>query len=459
LVFNSAKLADTKEELKMGYNQWIDQQVDSDFQKARFSAFLNAIKARLRDEPQTLLPFEEVRARLNIRSQTDRGMQIVPLQSIIGSEGRYSDFDRQFLPRHEVTKARWKNVDRAHYTDVMLPPIELYQIGEVYFVRDGNHRVSVARQQGQDFIDAHVIELLSDVPIKPTMTQDELNQLEERSDFLEWTNLAQLRPEAQFIELTTPGGYLDLIRHINGHRYFKSLELGEEPTSEEAILSWYDNIYKPLIDEIYDTGILAAFPERTATDLYLWIMDHRHYLTQTEGIDPGPKTAAIDYTRHFGERKNRVKLPDPPSHAELEFIQWSKLNLLRQDVRVPLSNDNDYARIKLHVIDHQYFMGKDLDREVTFEEAVQSWYDTVYRPVTQAIAQQHIGEMFPRHTIGDLYLLITDYLHMLRGQGVEIQPLQAAREYAERFGSERGAFLTGVLHRARRLMKRAFATT
>ena len=78
----------------MGYNGWINGQVDSDYEKARFSATLNNIVNLLRDEPRTLLPFEEVRSRINIRGQVDRGLQLVPLKAIIGSEGRYSDFDR-----------------------------------------------------------------------------------------------------------------------------------------------------------------------------------------------------------------------------------------------------------------------------------------------------------------------------------------------------------------------------
>ncbi|MBP8252621.1 MAG: DUF4032 domain-containing protein [Herpetosiphon sp.] len=436
----------------MGYNGWINGQVDSDYEKARFSATLNNIVNLLRDEPRTLLPFEEVRSRINIRGQVDRGIQVVPLKAIIGSEGRYSDFDRQFLPRHQVTKERWKNIDRARYSDVALPPIELYKIDDVYFVRDGNHRVSVARQQGQADIEAHVIELVSDVDIDPDMTTDDLAKLEEQSDFLEWTHLAQLRPD-QDIEISQPGGYLDMIRQINGHRYFKSLELGRELTKEEAVTSWYDTLYKPIVEAIQSTGVLAAFPNRTPADLYLWIMDHRHYLTQTDGFDPGAQEAVLDYTRHYAERKDKVQLPPPPSKAETEFLEWSQLGRLRPSVRIPLSDDKDYARLRLHILDHQYFLGKNLGRDVSFEEASQSWFDTVYETIARAAIEQGAGEMFPKTTLGDVYLLITDYLHYKRGQGVEIDPVQATREYTKQFGKERASFLTGILHRARRILR------
>lgn len=438
----------------MHNNNWVDDQVNSDFAKARLLALLHNAVGFLRQEPRTLLPFEEVRSRLNIRGQHDRGLQVVPLANIIGSEGRYTDFDRSFLPRHELTRDRWKNVDRAHYTDVPLPAVELFKIGEVYFVRDGNHRVSVARQQGQEYIDAHVVELVSDVPVRPDLTQEDLSTLEERSDFLEWTNLARLRPEQQ-IEVSQAGGYLDMIRHINGHRYFKSLELGHELSPEESVTSWYDTIYKPLVDSIEKTGILAAFPGRTPADLYLWIMDHRHYLTQTEGYDPGAQEAVLDYTRHFGKRSERIKLPPPPSDAETDFLAWSQLGRLRPSVRIPMRNDRDYAILRQHINDHQYYLGKNLNRDITFEEAVQSWFDTVYKPIVQAVTEQNILELFPQYTLGDLYLLVTDHLYYQRGQGIEIEPAEAARQYLAMFGKERASLLTGVLHRARRLMRLA----
>jgi hypothetical protein len=440
----------------MSHNRWIDEQVNSDFSKARRESYLRSAVNFLRQEPSTLLPFEEVRSRINIRGQHDRGHQTVPLDAIVGSEGRYADFDRMFLPRHEVTKERWKNVDRAHYQEVPLPPIDLYKIGDVYFVRDGNHRVSVAKQQGQHYIDAHVIELDSDIRLQPDLTTDDLGLLEERSDFLEWTNLAKLRPD-QDIVISQAGGYLDMIRHINGHRYFKCLEQGEEPTAEEAVISWYDTIYLPLVEAIARTGVLAAFPGRTPADLYLWIMDHRYYLTQNEGFDPGAQEAALDYTRQYGEKKGKLDLPPAASKAEREFLTWSYLGRLRPSVRIPLSDDDDYIELRQHILHHQYYMGKNLGREVNFEEASQSWYDTVYEPVVQAVIGQHITDQFPRQQLGDLYLWITQHLHYQRGQGIEIEPAEAARQYAERFGKERASLLMGVLHRARRLMRLAVA--
>ena len=88
--------------------------------------------------------------------------------------GRYRDFDRAFLPRQERTRGRWVNVDSAHHEDIILPPVDLYKVGEIYFVRDGNHRISVAREQGQDFIDAHVTEIEVPVHLTPEMDIEDL---------------------------------------------------------------------------------------------------------------------------------------------------------------------------------------------------------------------------------------------------------------------------------------------
>ena len=102
---------------------------------------------------------------------------------------------------------------------VELPPVELFKIGDIYFVRDGNHRVSVARQQGQNYIDAYVTELQVDVPLNPNLSVLDLLPKEEYSDFLIWTNLHELRPDER-IEFSELGGYLELVRHINAHRYY-----------------------------------------------------------------------------------------------------------------------------------------------------------------------------------------------------------------------------------------------
>ncbi|GAB4445747.1 MAG: hypothetical protein Fur0044_41990 [Anaerolineae bacterium] len=124
----------------------------------------------LTQKSNTLLPFEQVRQQLSFKGQHSRGFQTVPLDKIVGSVNRYLDFDRAFYPRQIRTRDRWLSIDRAYYSEVALPPVELLKIGEMYFVSDGHHRVSVARVWGQEFIDALVTEIDTVAPVE-TATQ------------------------------------------------------------------------------------------------------------------------------------------------------------------------------------------------------------------------------------------------------------------------------------------------
>lgn len=280
---------------------WIDARTQDDFQRARRQALVSSLLDMFNRRSSDLLSFDEVRSRLNVRGQRYIGHQIVPVDRIIGSEGRYSDFDRRFLPRRDTTKTRWRSIDKAHHEAVVLPPVELYKIGDVYFVKDGNHRVSVARQQGQLDLDAYVTELVVDVPLTADISTHDLMLKEEYSDFLEWTDLHQLRPDER-IEFSELGGYLDLVRHINAHRYYLAQERNADVPREEAVESWYDSVYMPIIQVIREQHVLDHFPGRTEADLYRWIMDHRWYLREHTGADPGPYTATLDYVATYGRK-------------------------------------------------------------------------------------------------------------------------------------------------------------
>jgi len=252
---------------------------DADYAGARWQAGLRLVVDTLRRQRHDLLPYEAVASRLLVRGQLDRGLQTVPLAKIIGSQGRYADFDRRFLPRSTHTAERWKSISRARARNLELPPVELYKLGEIYFVADGNHRVSVARYAGQLDIEARVTELTIDVPLTPKLKLADLVRKEEQSDFFEWTNLAQLRPGCA-IEVTELGGYLDLIRHINWQRACLAVQRKADVSSDEAVADWYDTVYLPLVETIRASGLLRSFPDRTETDLYIWVMEHGQELLE-----------------------------------------------------------------------------------------------------------------------------------------------------------------------------------
>jgi len=279
------------------------------FHEARRKALLASLRDILRGQSSAMLSLDEVRARLNVRGQRYLGLQTVPLDHVVGSEGRYSDFDRHFLPLSDELRQRWSRVDQAFQQAVDLPPVDLYKIGDIYFVRDGNHRVSVARRQGSAYIDASVVELLVDIPLGPDLSVRDLLLKEEYSDFLEWTDLHSLRPDER-VEFSELGGYLDLVRHINVHRYYLSLQLQREIEREEVVADWYDNVYMPIVRVVREQDLLGHFPGRTEADLYRWILDHRLSMVERGGADPGPEAAAAEYVALFGRRRLTGALED-----------------------------------------------------------------------------------------------------------------------------------------------------
>lgn len=135
-----------------------------DFEQARRKAFWRDLFSYLTRTGNNLRSFDQIRRELPLKGWHYRGVQTVSLDQIVGSEGRYRDFDRAFFPRQSHTQARWVSIDQAYYEQKSLPPIELVKVGEIYFVRDGHHRVSVARLQKQAFIEAYVTEFDVAVP-------------------------------------------------------------------------------------------------------------------------------------------------------------------------------------------------------------------------------------------------------------------------------------------------------
>jgi hypothetical protein len=292
-------------------------QTTLDFDRARFKAFLNEVAALVARRPNELISFDQVRTFLKPRGTSYRGVQTVPIANIIGSATqRYADFDRAFLPAQSHTRTRWQRVDAAYYEGVELPPVELYQVGEVYFVRDGHHRVSVAREKGQEFIEAQVIQVQTRVPVTTDLNADDLEIVGEYADFLEKTRLDQLRP-AQQIRFSQAGGYDRLVEHISVHRYFLGLEQNRQITRDEAVGSWYDNVYLPIVELIRDREILRDFPGRTEADLYLWITEHHYFLHERdENVDF--ESAAEDFAEHYSQRLDK-KIGRGLRHA---FAEW-----------------------------------------------------------------------------------------------------------------------------------------
>jgi hypothetical protein len=260
-------------------------------------------------ESDTLLPFDLVKEKIHIRGWRYLGFREVEIEKIVGSVGRYQDFSRAFLPL-KADKDRLRRIGRAMEKGEILPPVRLYKVGEIYFVEDGHHRVAAARERGAKFIDAEVTEFIPNVPLEAGITDRELLIKAEYSEFLRQTNLQELRPEAR-IEFSELGKYRVLLEHIEVHRYFRAKEEGREIPFQEAVVSWYDNVYKPLVEAFRKTRILDFFPGRTEADLYLWVSEHLHQLRRWLGPGVGPKEAVEDFVDRLEALIREAALTSP----------------------------------------------------------------------------------------------------------------------------------------------------
>ena len=281
---------------------YLSVQAADDFSKARGKEFLSRIQNFLSADENRLLSFHDVKEILKPKSESYKGMQTVPIDLIVGSEGRYRDFNKYFLPKANHLRARWERVDMAHLKDIILPAIQLYEIGGVYFVRDGNHRVSVARTQGAVAIDAEVTSLSSEIRIDPSMSTDDLRRAVvdlEKAIFYEKTDFGLLTGWND-LDFSAPGRYDVIYNHILVHKFYLNEHTATEIPFGDALVSWYNNVYQPIIDIIEEDRIYARFPGRTASDLYVWIVKHWDFLKRKFGVQYSLTDAARDFANKYG---------------------------------------------------------------------------------------------------------------------------------------------------------------
>ena len=291
------------------FPEQFSEQARLDFQRARFKAFVNRVWATLSGQSTTLLSYDEIKEKLHIGGPIYRGVQTVLVEEIVGSLNRYHEFDRVFLPASDKLATRWQSVNRAFYQEISLPPVVLYKVGQVYFVVDGHHRVSVAREQGQIYIEAEVRECATRVNLTPDIRLEDLEILGTKVNFLERTSLDDLRPDAN-IKVTIPDGFERMLEHIAVHGYFMGLDWQRDISEEEAVAHWYDTVYMPVVNVIRDTSILKDFPNKTEGDLYLWVLDHQRYLVDAgESLQP-PETAARTFVDEGAKKPARKTRSD-----------------------------------------------------------------------------------------------------------------------------------------------------
>jgi hypothetical protein len=288
------------DDFKPKSSSYLIQTSHQDFSHALRKGFVHSIVSWIQRENNDLLPYDEVRKHIPIRGQHYMGLRQIETDKIVGSVSRFNDFDRAFLPRQTNTRARWESIDRAYFEDVILPPIDVYKIGDVFFVKDGNHRVSVAKERGQAYMDAYVIQI--DIPgsLDENVNLDNLIMVQEYAEFLNTTHLDEYYPKDNF-RFSIPGQYEKVLQHISVHQWYMGEAQDHEIPYPEAVKGWYKDLFHPLVKIIRQHKILNNFPGRTEMDLYLWIIEHRWYLGEEMHRSISLEAAAVNFAERFSK--------------------------------------------------------------------------------------------------------------------------------------------------------------
>ncbi len=270
------------------------------FDKARRKAVRSEVNSKIRGKTNRLIPFEEIRSELRQQNATYRGVQMIPIDDIVGSVGRYNDFTKEFLPLSDAMAGRWITV-QSLTSDVGWPPVELYKVSDAYFVRDGNHRTAIARQMGLATIEAQVWEFDLNVDILSAESADEMIIKIGAENFAARTNINAIDPNHN-IRFTAPGRYSELYVQIENLRKTIGRIDGTEISFDDAVPLWYELIYLPTLQIIDDSGLIDQFPGRTEADLFVWLSIHRHQLADRYGDYDNLVDLATELTESYKKK-------------------------------------------------------------------------------------------------------------------------------------------------------------
>jgi hypothetical protein len=281
----------------------------TDFLRARRRAALGAMVARLRgvpDDVRLVLPYEEVVAALGFVSERSAGQAVVPLDAIVGTVDRGRDFDRSFRPTTGRMRSRWEHIATAMRRGEAMPPVDLVRVGQIYFVRDGHHRVSVARALGRTDIDANVTEVVTRVGAEQAITLDELPVKSHERVFFERVPLPDnARAE---IKLTDPWDYGRLAEAVEAWGFRTTQDRGEPISRREAAYLWLENEYRPVIEMLRGADLIGT---TTETEAYMRVSAARYRLLRTHSWDEDVLAAVVDELSRHNRRRRKTDIAQP----------------------------------------------------------------------------------------------------------------------------------------------------
>ena len=241
--------------------------VQEDFARARRGQTLRRLSRRLLRQPgdvDVLVPFDEAVAELGYLGEVHLGLQTVPIDQIVGSVAQGHAFDRAFRPTTPRVRARWERIASALRRGEALPPVSLYRLGEAYFVRDGHHRVSVARALGHRTIEAYVTEVRTRVGAEQSLTLADLPRKGHERLFRERVPLP--RAQAARVVLSDPWRYGELAEGVEGWGFRVSQDRGQLLDRSEVARAWFEDEFEPGVAALRDAGLVRA--NETDADAY-----------------------------------------------------------------------------------------------------------------------------------------------------------------------------------------------
>jgi hypothetical protein len=250
-----------------------------DFLRARRRATMAHLAARLRGEPDdvgVILPYEEVIAALGFVSEHSIGLQVVQLDLIVGTVDRGRDFDRRFRPTSRRVRSRWEQIAAAMRRGQAMPPVDLVRVGDIYFVRDGHHRVSVARALSRSDIDAYVTEVVTRVGADRAISLATLPMKSHERVFFERVPLEDgQRAEIRFAD---PWDYSVLAESVEAWAFRASQDRGEALDRRAAAQLWLETEYRPVVAMLRDAHLIHG---GTDAEAYLRVAEERYRLMRT----------------------------------------------------------------------------------------------------------------------------------------------------------------------------------
>lgn len=285
-----------------------------DFDAARARAFRRSLTRILTGRASRLRSIEPMLRAAGFEGRSFGGEQEIPVDKIVGSAApdfKSGDFDPAFLPINRRMRERWTRIYQAMVEGDELPPIDVYKVDGNYYVIDGHHRVSVARNLGRPAINARVINVKTRAPVASEVDAEALLNAAEYAAFLDTTKLHRTRPQAR-LECSRLGRYDEILRHIVGHGYFMAMEQHHAVSVPDAAASWYDNVYHPIAEAIRRHEVLDRMPGWTEADLYVEIT--RRWLALSEEGEPAGPDSAIhellaEHNKTWWRRRRKIQLP------------------------------------------------------------------------------------------------------------------------------------------------------